>query len=64
MKFRSLDSRSFGSVALVDLLPGGFELVVPANPGHSTFHQGSMQPDSNAQNAGENSDDESGTGRR
>jgi len=29
LKYRSLDSRSIGNVALVDLLPGGFEIVVP-----------------------------------
>jgi uncharacterized protein YfaS (alpha-2-macroglobulin family) len=30
LKFRSLDQRDFGGLALVDLLPGGFELVVPS----------------------------------
>ena len=29
LKFRSLDKRAFHEVALVDLLPGGFDLVVP-----------------------------------
>jgi alpha-2-macroglobulin len=29
VKFRNLDQRDYGGIALVDLLPGGFELVVP-----------------------------------
>jgi alpha-2-macroglobulin len=32
LKYRGLDGRRMGNVALVDLLPGGFELVVPAQP--------------------------------
>lgn len=59
IKFRGLGAQPFSTVALVDLLPGGFELVVPPNPGHSSYHQGSMQPDADVQN---NADDEEGEG--
>jgi uncharacterized protein YfaS (alpha-2-macroglobulin family) len=31
-----------GSIALVDLLPGGFELVVPAQPARSTYEDASI----------------------
>lgn len=39
VKFRGLANRNFGSIALVDLLPGGFELVVPATAAQSTLYQ-------------------------
>ncbi|HKQ80856.1 MAG TPA: hypothetical protein VJS42_01555, partial [Steroidobacteraceae bacterium] len=37
LKFRSLKSQPIDSVALVDLLPGGFDLVVPQAPAESRF---------------------------
>jgi uncharacterized protein YfaS (alpha-2-macroglobulin family) len=37
LKFRGLKSDYVGSIALVDLLPGGFELVVPTQPAQSQF---------------------------
>ncbi|MET0659394.1 MAG: alpha-2-macroglobulin [Steroidobacteraceae bacterium] len=37
LKFRSLKSQPVDSVALVDLLPGGFDLVVPQAPAESRF---------------------------
>ncbi len=39
VKFRSLSKRHFGSIALVDLLPGGFELVVPAITAENTLYR-------------------------
>ncbi|HMN44184.1 MAG TPA: alpha-2-macroglobulin [Povalibacter sp.] len=37
LKFRGLKADYIGSIALVDLLPGGFELVVPTQPSEVTF---------------------------
>ncbi|MET0441939.1 MAG: hypothetical protein ABW071_08150, partial [Casimicrobiaceae bacterium] len=37
LKFRSLKGQPIYSVALVDLLPGGFDLVVPQAPAESRF---------------------------
>ncbi|HEY4368220.1 MAG TPA: alpha-2-macroglobulin [Steroidobacteraceae bacterium] len=37
LKFRGLKSDYIGSIALVDLLPGGFELVVPAQAAQTPF---------------------------
>ena len=37
LKFRGLKADHIGSIALVDLLPGGFELVVPSQPSQTTF---------------------------
>lgn len=37
LKFRGIKSDYIGSVALVDLLPGGFELVVPSQPARTPF---------------------------
>jgi uncharacterized protein YfaS (alpha-2-macroglobulin family) len=45
LKFRGLDGRNTGNVALVDLLPGGFELVVPAQPPQNNY--ASASPDEN-----------------
>jgi uncharacterized protein YfaS (alpha-2-macroglobulin family) len=39
LKFRSLKADRAHSVALVDLLPGGFELVVPPQEAHTPFLQ-------------------------
>jgi uncharacterized protein YfaS (alpha-2-macroglobulin family) len=44
--FRGLDGRNTGNVALVDLLPGGFELVVPAQPPQNNY--ASASPDESA----------------
>lgn len=37
LKFRSLQNKHIGGVALVDLLPGGFELVVPPQATQTPF---------------------------
>ncbi|HKR37296.1 MAG TPA: alpha-2-macroglobulin [Steroidobacteraceae bacterium] len=37
LKFRSIDRDYVGSMALVDLLPGGFELVVPSQDAQTPF---------------------------
>ena len=37
LKFRGLKADYMGGIALVDLLPGGFELVVPAQPADNPF---------------------------
>ena len=37
LKFRGLKADYIGSIALVDLLPGGFELVVPTQEAQTTF---------------------------
>jgi uncharacterized protein YfaS (alpha-2-macroglobulin family) len=42
LKFRSLKGQPLYSVALVDLLPGGFDLVVPQTPVESRFVEASM----------------------
>jgi uncharacterized protein YfaS (alpha-2-macroglobulin family) len=39
LKFRALQDRAVTNVALVDLLPGGFELVIPPQDAADTFHQ-------------------------
>jgi uncharacterized protein YfaS (alpha-2-macroglobulin family) len=43
LKFRALDERSTPNVALVDLLPGGFELVVPPREAQQAFAQASAE---------------------
>jgi alpha-2-macroglobulin len=42
LKFRGLEGRSMGNIALVDLLPGGFELVVPSQPARSAHEDASI----------------------
>lgn len=37
LRFRGLKADHIGSVAMVDLLPGGFELVVPMQPSQTVF---------------------------
>jgi uncharacterized protein YfaS (alpha-2-macroglobulin family) len=37
LKFRGLKADHIGSIAMVDLLPGGFELVVPTQPAATPF---------------------------
>lgn len=39
LKFRALQNADVTNVALVDLLPGGFELVVPPQDAVESFHQ-------------------------
>ena len=41
LKFRAIDGRSSWNVALVDLFPGGFELVVPSTPAQTQMGQAS-----------------------
>jgi uncharacterized protein YfaS (alpha-2-macroglobulin family) len=36
LKFRGIEERAIADVALVDLLPGGFELVIPPQENHNT----------------------------
>jgi uncharacterized protein YfaS (alpha-2-macroglobulin family) len=43
LKFRGLDGRSLGNIALVDLLPGGFELVVPRQAAEATFDEAAAE---------------------
>jgi len=45
LKFRSLRAGYAHSVALVDLLPGGFELVVPPQDAQTPFLQAASEPD-------------------
>lgn len=54
LKFRGLKSDYIGSIALVDLLPGGFELVVPTQPAGSRFAEAS--PDGNEGDGGIHTD--------
>jgi len=46
LKYRSIDRDYLSSMALVDLLPGGFELVVPAQDGLTPFLQASAAEES------------------
>lgn len=39
LRFRAIENRAFTDVALVDLLPGGFELVIPPREWIATLHQ-------------------------
>jgi alpha-2-macroglobulin len=43
LKYRGLDKRFFGSIALVDLLPGGFELVVPQQAAATPYNSGTEE---------------------
>ena len=60
LKFRSLGQRSFGTIALVDLLPGGFELVVPTSAATNTHYQAETEGDAETNaSAGEDSEGDS-----
>ncbi|HEY6641102.1 alpha-2-macroglobulin [Povalibacter sp.] len=54
LKFRGLKADTIGSIALVDLLPGGFELVVPTQPTQTPFAEatGEAENDSGAAYSG------------
>ncbi|MBB6093303.1 hypothetical protein HNQ60_002181 [Povalibacter uvarum] len=53
LKFRGLKSDFIGSVALVDLLPGGFELVVPTQPNQATFSEAASEEGEGEKSYGE-----------
>jgi uncharacterized protein YfaS (alpha-2-macroglobulin family) len=48
LKFRSLKQNELSNVALVDLLPGGFELVVPSQAAEPSFVEASTDDESGA----------------
>jgi uncharacterized protein YfaS (alpha-2-macroglobulin family) len=50
LKFRGLKGDYIGSIAMVDLLPGGFELVVPTQPAETPFAEAGRD-DSDASNS-------------
>lgn len=52
LKFRGLKADYIGSIALVDLLPGGFELVVPTQASEVTFAEAASD-ESDAGDSGE-----------
>ena len=52
LKFRGLKTDYVGNIALVDLLPGGFELVVPTQPAATTFAEAAPEMDAGGGNAG------------
>lgn len=58
LKFRSIDRDSVSSMALVDLLPGGFELVVPSQEAQTPFSEASV----NASGEGDGEEYDAGTG--
>jgi uncharacterized protein YfaS (alpha-2-macroglobulin family) len=43
LKVRAIESKALTQVALVDLLPGGFELVIPPHPAADTYLQASAE---------------------
>lgn len=45
LKFRGLKADYIGSIAMVDLLPGGFELVVPTQAAQTTFAEAASAAD-------------------
>jgi hypothetical protein len=49
VKFRRLDKGFSSTIALVDLLPGGFELVIPSTPARNAYNQGRMPQQGNAE---------------
>jgi len=59
VKFRGLDKRRLSTVAVVDLLPGGFELVIPPAPSVTTYNQGSVRADSESPDAQASTEGES-----
>ena len=58
LKFRSTDRDSVPSMALVDLLPGGFELVVPSQEAQTPFSEASV--DAPGESDGEEYDAQAG----
>ena len=58
LKFRSTDRDSVPSMALVDLLPGGFELVVPSQEAQTPFSEASV--DASGESDGEEYDAQAG----
>jgi uncharacterized protein YfaS (alpha-2-macroglobulin family) len=48
LKFRKLKPGYVGSVAMVDLLPGGFELVVPSQPASTPFAEAGAESEAGA----------------
>jgi alpha-2-macroglobulin len=52
LKFRGLKGDFIGSVALVDLLPGGFELVVPPQSAQTPFIESGAEDTGNAAYSG------------
>jgi uncharacterized protein YfaS (alpha-2-macroglobulin family) len=48
LKFRKLKAGYVGSVAMVDLLPGGFELVVPSQPASTPFAEAGTESEEGA----------------
>jgi uncharacterized protein YfaS (alpha-2-macroglobulin family) len=53
LKFRAIDKRSSWNVALVDLFPGGFELVVPPTQAQTQMGQASAGSEGDAEAYGE-----------
>ena len=49
LKFRALTDRAITEVALVDLLPGGFDLVIPPAPAADRLYRASPQTPSAAE---------------
>ena len=62
LKFRSITQASSWSVALVDLLPGGFEMVVPPSEAQTTVAQSSEDEASTSEGEESEGDDDSGEG--
>ena len=52
LKFRKLKPGYVGSVAMVDLLPGGFELVVPTQGSQTPFAEAGTEPESEGEREG------------
>ena len=57
LKFRSIDRDYVSSMALVDLLPGGFELVVPSQEAQTPFLDASTQASESEEGEGEEYDE-------
>jgi alpha-2-macroglobulin len=53
LKFRAIDKRSSWNVALVDLFPGGFELVVPPTQAQTQMGQASTAVDAPPESEGD-----------
>ncbi|HLS81730.1 MAG TPA: hypothetical protein VK025_10040, partial [Steroidobacter sp.] len=52
LKFRTLDKDFLQNIALVDLLPGGFELVVPREEAHTPFLEAGEDADATQRGTG------------
>jgi hypothetical protein len=59
LKFRGLKSGAYHDIALVDLLPGGFELIVPTQEAQTPFASASAE-ESEGEGEGESHEDYSG----